>query len=98
MDPTRRTAMAAELAQVLPALDLTPNGPLALLDAPANGGVGHRDADLHLALLVETPDRVDGDEALRRSVDPAAAPPADTDQLRRLTEQALEHADGHRAE
>src|SRR4051812_27509101 len=98
MDPTRRAAMAAELADVLPALDLTADGPLALLDAPGNGGVGHRDADLHLALLVETRDLLDGNEALRQSVDPAAASPADADRLRRLTEQALEHADGHRAE
>src|SRR5690348_6218373 len=63
MNGPRQVALAAELATVLPALDLSDAGPVARLDdrSPLDD-LGHRDADLHLALLVEARGLLDADE------------------------------------
>jgi hypothetical protein len=92
MGPDKLAAMAQELAELLPQLDLSDTGPLRLLEARSDEGLGHRDADVHLALLVELRSLLDENHDLLEAL---AAP--DRGRLREAALQALTHSDGHRA-
>src|SRR4051794_37861134 len=103
MNISTREAVGAQLAEMLPSLDLSEHGPLRLVD----GEVGQADPDLHLALLVEARSLVAQDEALQKALQKAQArknggatarKPGADDELRRLTVQAVKAADDHRAD
>jgi hypothetical protein len=83
MDDNQRATLTEHLATALPALDLSDSGPLALL--AGGSGIGSRDADLHLALLVEVRALRDSDEGLRRALEGSV----DEEQLCPVVDRAL---------
>lgn len=104
MNPDKRAAVAAQLAEILPALDVTERGPLGLLDRPGDGSLGQHDADLHLALLVEVRSLLAENPELSEALsgghggDRPKLTEEDRTRIRRLTDRSLERTDGQRPE